>query len=94
VLLLILKIARMYSADYGGWARPSTADLSIILGPVVPFRRTRRALFDGVPCTAREIYEGKHSRRSGVACHSSEINMSRSDNIMPLISTLALTSRR
>jgi len=68
VLLLILKIARMYSADYGGWARPSTADLSIILGPVVPFRRTRRALFDGVPCTAREIYEGKHSRqrRSGL----------------------------
>lgn len=48
VLLLILKIARTYSADYREWARPSRADLSIILGPLVPFRRTRHALFDGV----------------------------------------------
>lgn len=49
VSLLILKIAWTYSADYGeGWARPSRADLSIILGPVVPFHRKRRALFVGV----------------------------------------------
>jgi len=48
-------------ADYRGWARPSRADLSIILGPMVPFRRTQHALFDVIRGTVHQVYESKHS---------------------------------
>lgn len=54
--LLILKIAWMQPIG----ARPSRADLSIILGPVVPFRRTQHALFDVIRGIMHEVYESKH----------------------------------
>lgn len=59
-------------ADYRGWACPSRADLSIILGPVVPFRRTQHALFDVIHGIAHEVYESKHSKHLR---HRFEINI-------------------
>jgi len=59
-------------ADYRGWTCPSRADLSIILGPVVPFRRTQHALFDVIHGTAHEVYESKHSKHLR---HRFEINI-------------------
>lgn len=66
--LLILKIAWMQTIG----ARPSRADLSIILGPVVPFRRTQHALFDVICGIAHEVYESKHSKHLR---HHFEINI-------------------
>lgn len=44
--LLMLKITWLHSEDCRGILHPSRVDLSIILGPVVPFRRRHCALFD------------------------------------------------
>jgi len=72
--------------DYRGWpARPSRADLSIILGPVVPFRRTQHALFDVIRGIVHEVYETKHSKHLRHHCASTKlisITTSEADNIV------------